>query len=338
MRETPPAAVARVLAIPGDGIGREVVAPTVDLLARFPEVVVEVAEAGYEAWTRTGEAISEAALSALDRVDGVLFGCTATPAPPPDGYSSPILRLRRRLHLYANIRHCRSRVGSPLDVVMVRDCHEGLYSESEREIPGGVVADYRITRVQTRRVAEVAAALAKRRGNVVTVVHKANVLRKADGLFRSVAIEAIEEAGVGWDEALADAAGYHLVNDPSRYDVMVMPSHVGDILSDVAAAVGGGLGLVPSLSLGASIPLAEPIHGSAPDIAGRGVADPSATVLSAAMLLEEMGLGQPADRLRDAVYDHLRDRQGDRAPGTSEAAADIARRLDAIVAAEPAVR
>ncbi|GAA2682527.1 isocitrate/isopropylmalate family dehydrogenase [Actinosynnema pretiosum] len=327
-----------MVALAGDGVGPEVMAPTLRLLARDSALQVLERPAGYGAWLDTGRTIDEPTLELARTADGVLFGATGTPSPPPESYQSPILLLRRQLRLVANIRHCR-RPGGDLDVIMVRDCVEGLYSEVERPIPDGYRADYRITRTITRQLAAAAASIAATRRGVVTVVHKANVLRHSDGLFRATAIEELAKAGVAHEEALSDAAGYHLVADPDRYDVMVMTSHVGDILSDVGAALAGGLGLVPSLTTGDGPPLAEPIHGSAPDIAGTGTADPVAMMLSAALLVERLGHHAFAAALRTAVNAHLDRRAG--APATRwrtvEVYDDVVRRLDSLLAAAEAV-
>ncbi|GAB3988750.1 isocitrate/isopropylmalate dehydrogenase family protein [Actinoallomurus acanthiterrae] len=321
----------RIVALAGDGVGPEVMEPTLRLLAREPALQIVSRQAGYGAWAETGRSIDDATLAEAMAADGVLFGATATPSPPPDSYLSPILLLRKRLRLVGNVRHCHRPGG--IDVIMVRDCAEGLYSEAERAIEDGFAADYRITRTATRRLAAVAASFAARRAGVVTIVHKANVLRRADGLFLATAREELEAAGVRHDEALADAAGYHLVADPGRYDVMMMTNHVGDILSDVGAAVAGGLGLVPSLTIGAGPPLAEPIHGSAPDIAGTGTADPVAMMRSAAMLVAHLGVEPFATRLQAALDDHLASRQESRTPlRTDEIYDDIAARLDALAA------
>ncbi|MFD7730117.1 isocitrate/isopropylmalate family dehydrogenase [Kitasatospora phosalacinea] len=319
---------AHIVAIAGDGVGEEVMAVTTRVLGRVPSVTVESAPAGYGHWQRTGTTIDDDVIDRVKQSDGVLFGCTATPSPPPESYLSPILRLRRLLGLSVNIRHCRSVTGGPMDVVMLRDCSEGLYSENESLIPDGAVAEYRVTREATARLARAASAIARKRACEVTVVHKANVLRKSDGLFRQVALETIEAEGVAWNEVLADAAGYHLVAEPGRYEVMLMTSQVGDILSDVGAAVAGGLGLVPSLSLGSGPPLAEPIHGSAPDIAGKGIADPTAMLLSAVMLLEHLGQTGPATEIRDAVHAHLADRDPSAPPPrTDEVERDVMERI-----------
>ncbi len=315
----------RLLAIPGDGIGREVM-PVAISVARMlaPEWEIDSLEAGIERFERVGSAFPEDLLARAGFADGVLFGCTGTPSPPPLGYESPILTLREGLGLGVNIRHCRS-IDGRIDIMMVRDCSEGLYCRRERIDGDCAVAEHVVTRAAVTAICDAAADLAVGRKGRVTVVHKANVLKVVEGSFRRWAIEALEARGVKWEEALSDAAGYHIVLDPGRYDVMVMNSQVGDLLSDVGAAVVGGLGLVPSLSLGTGTPLAEPIHGSAPDLVGSGRADPIAILGSLALLLGHLGLTIEAGRLDRALRCHLKDRRSE--PTTEAVAEDVMGRL-----------
>lgn len=314
-----------LLAIPGDGIGREVMPVAVEVARMLvPEWEIEHLDAGIEEFARTGRAFPEDMLERAGLADGVLFGCTGTPSPPPLGYSSPILTLREGLGLGVNIRHCRS-VDGRIDIMMVRDCSEGLYCRRERRAGDRAVAEHVVTRAAVTAICDAAAGLAVKRARRVTVVHKANVLKVVEGSFRSWAIDALEACGVEWDEALSDAAGYHIVLDPGRYDVMVMNSQVGDLLSDVGAAVVGGLGLVPSLSLGTGTPLAEPIHGSAPDLVGTGRADPIALLASLALLLGHLGETVQADRLENAIRAHLCERELE--PTTAAVAEDVMARL-----------
>jgi len=317
----------RLLAIAGDGIGRELMPPTVRLLHALAPLDVEVREAGHAVWQERGRAFDDELIPAARAADGVLFGCTATPSPPPPGYVSPILALREQLGLAVNLRHCRAGDGGPLDVLIVRECSEGLYAHAERSCEDGMVADYVVTETATRRVAHAAADAAAARGGRVTVAHKANVLPETDGLFRAIALSTLRERGVEADDALADAAAYHLVANPGRYDVLLTNSHVGDILSDVAAAVAGGLGLVPSISLGPGGLLAEPIHGAAPDIVGSGTADPTGLLLSAGLLLRRLGLDATAERLESAVVEHVRAREPGRPVDTAAAFDDVERGL-----------
>ncbi|MBZ0301912.1 MAG: NAD-dependent isocitrate dehydrogenase, partial [Anaerolineae bacterium] len=224
---------------------------------------------------------------------------------------SPAVRLRRELQAFANLRPTRylpvptAREG--VDLVIVRENTEDLYIGHETTTDEGRtgVAQKVITRVASERVARVAYDLAVRTGREkVTIVHKANVMPQSDGLFRRVALEvATDYPDVITDELLVDTAAYWMVKDPTRYDVVLTPNLYGDILSDMAAAWGGGLGLSPSCSVGDGIAMAEPVHGSAPDIAGRGIANPTAAILSIAMLLRHHWQRlEAAQQVEDAVY------------------------------------
>jgi isocitrate/isopropylmalate dehydrogenase len=295
----------KVLLIPGDGIGKEVVSAAALVLAHFDDkLCISQAEGGFEYWQRTGRSLPCDAERLVEDADGVLFGATGTPYQPPPGYDSPILRLRKLVGGCANLRFCANPL-TGVDILIVRECTEGMYSAEESEDHDGAISIVRTSITATKAVAEQAWAYAQSRQAPVTIVHKANVLRVSDGLFRRVAIETIESlGGVKWNEEFVDAAAYHMIKDPKKYSVMLMNSANGDILSDIGAAVCGGLGFVPSLLSGPRCVLAEPIHGSAPDIAGKNVADPTGTLLSAAKLLAAIGLDAQAARLNAAVESH----------------------------------
>ncbi len=297
--------------IEGDGIGREVIPAAVDVLLKVaPDVQIRTADAGFECFQNKGTSLPEETLQAARDCTAVLFGATSSPAYPVDGYFSPIVRLRRTLVAYANLRPAQhlpvatSREG--VDMLVVRENTEDLYighEHLENEGKTGI-AEKVITREATERVAKLAYELAVQVGRKkVTVVHKANVLPKSDGLFRRVALEvAANYPQIVTDELYVDTAAYWMVKDPTRFDVILTPNLYGDILSDMAAAWGGGLGLAPSLSLGDHIALAEPVHGSAPDIAGKGIANPTAAIMSVAMLLRHYwNRKAEADRVDQAV-------------------------------------
>jgi len=193
-------------------------------------------------------------------------------------------------------------------VVIVRENTEGLYVRREREVEGGVVAERLVTVEGTSRVVKFAADLAVSMGRRrVTCVHKANLLRKSDGLFLETFRRVMEEEVPGMDvsDIHVDAVAAAMVSWPGSLDVLVCPNEYGDVLSDLAAALTGGLGTAPSASFGTGTPLFEPVHGSAPDIAGRGVADPIGCMLSAAMMLEHLGHASEAGRLRAALVSTL---------------------------------
>ncbi len=280
--------------IEGDGIGHEVVPAAVRVLQMVaPDVVVRKAEAGWDCFIQQGNSLPDETLRLALECSAVLFGAAASPSYPVDGYYVPIVRLRRELRTFASLRPTRylpvptARPG--VDLLVIREATEDLYIGHEHTEDEGRtgISEKVITRSATENVARMAYQLAQRAGRKkITVVHKASVLMQSDGLFRRVALEVgAQFPQITTEELLVDTAAYWMVKDPTRFDVVLTPNLYGDILSDMAAAWGGGLGLAPSLSLGDTAALAEPVHGCAPDIAGKGIANPTATILSAAMLL-----------------------------------------------------
>jgi homoisocitrate dehydrogenase len=259
------------------------------LRAALPDLVVVEAEAGWETFQRTGTALPPATLQAARDCQAVLFGAVASPLQPVEGYRSPIVALRRALDVFANLRPVRGwRVPGAhpeLALLVVRENTEGLYVGRERREGDTAISEQVVTRQGSERVARVAYRLAAESGRRLTVVHKANILRVGDGLWRETCLAVSQEfPQVETDEGLVDSVAYHLVRNPGRYQLLLCPNLYGDILSDLAAALGGGLGMTPSLSLGERFAIAEPVHGAAPDIAGRGVANPLAAILSGALL------------------------------------------------------
>lgn len=282
----------RLCVIPGDGIGREVVPAAVQVLqAVVPELEVVEAAAGFAVFEATGTALPAETLALAREVGAVLFGAVSSPSHPVAGYRSPIVALRRELDAFANLRPALARLSDTgVDVLVVRENTEGLYLGQEQRETGsdGRAAARgirRITEAGSERVARLAFDLAAQAGRRLTIVHKANVLRETDGLWREVCLRVSREfPAVAVDEVLVDAAAYHLVRTPMRYQLLLCPNFHGDILSDLVSGLADGLGMAPSVSLGAGFALAEPVHGSAPDIAGQGIANPIAAILSAALL------------------------------------------------------
>lgn len=306
----------RIALIAGDGIGKEVIPAAAEaMLAAGAACEFVTLEAGFEVFERTGTALSAATIESVAACDGALFGAVSSPSVRTPGYASPILTLRKELDLFANIRPALSVpvAGSlpGVDFVIVRENTECLYIKQEQEVEPGerVVAQRVITRRASARVTQVAAELAIQRGRLnptrvplLTIVHKANVLALSDGLFRSTAMDiAAGYAGLRVEEQLVDSMVYRMIREPQRYDVVVTPNLYGDILSDGAAALVGGLGLAPSANVGDRFVLAEPVHGSAPDIAGQGIANPMASMRAAALLLAHLGDHASAARLEQAV-------------------------------------
>ncbi|MDE2749627.1 MAG: isocitrate/isopropylmalate dehydrogenase family protein [Chloroflexota bacterium] len=305
----------KLCVVEGDGIGREVVPAAVRVLRQVvPELEVIRAEAGWDRFQKTGEALPEDTVARAKEAQAVLFGACSSPSYPVAGYSSPIVSLRKKMETFANLRPTRflpvptARAG--VDLVVVRENTEDLYIGDERTADAGDTgtATKRITRQASERIAHTAFRLARNeKRRRVTIVHKGNVLPKTDGLFRRVAYEVSKQySDIETDELLVDTAAYWMVKEPSRFDVVLTPNLYGDILSDMAAAWGGGLGLAPALNIGNQVAVAEPVHGSAPDIAGRDVANPTAAILSAAMLVRHhWNKPELADKIDAAVSDTL---------------------------------
>ena len=303
--------------IAGDGIGPEVVPVAVDALRRLlPGLRTCEAEAGWGCFERMGTSVPQATLDLMKGCGAGIFGAVSSPSHAVAGYRSAILTLRQALALNCNLRPVRSwPVISPqpnIDMLILRENSEGLYVGRERmDGEGRALAERQITRLASeqlaQRTAEVAALRNARR---ITLVHKANVLPLTCGLFRDCARQVLAQAG--WDacvdERLVDVAALQLVASPEQFDLIATTNLFGDILSDLACHWSGGLGTAPSLNWGEGIALAEPVHGSAPDIAGTGRANPLAALLSAALLLRyHWQLPSLADQLEVAVSDFLKD-------------------------------
>ncbi|MCX9085345.1 MAG: isocitrate/isopropylmalate family dehydrogenase [Candidatus Methanoperedens sp.] len=295
----------KIAIVPGDGIGQEVMTAALSVLDAFGLDIEKVPfEIGFGKWERTGSAITDDDIRLLKECDCVLFGAITTP--PDPNYKSVLLRIRKELDMYANIRpfkplkNVRLPCAGDFDFVIVRENTEGMYSGVEELHENAAYTTRIITRKGSERIAEQACRIAKQRKNKITIVHKANVL-KSDSFFRDVCIGVAKKNGVAYHEMLVDAMAYDLILHPSKYDVIVSTNLFGDILSDEAAAIVGGLGLCPSANIGDKYAFFEPIHGSAPDIAGKGIANPIAAILSVKMLLEWAGFQGEAKAVDRAV-------------------------------------
>jgi homoisocitrate dehydrogenase len=305
----------KLCVIEGDGIGREVIPAALEVLtATGLAFDVMPAEAGWDCFQSRGAALPEATLATARAADAILFGAVSSPSYKVAGYSSPIVALRRKLGLFANMRPARSwplpASRSNVDLLIVRENSEGLYVRREHRQGQMAIAERVITQEGAARIARVACEWALRRRRHLTIVHKANVLPETCGLFRETALAvAAEFPDLTVDEMLVDAMAMQLMMHPERFDVIVTTNLFGDILSDEAAGLVGGLGLAPSANLGAtrSPALFEPVHGSAPDIAGRGIANPLAACLSIGMLLDHIGASAQADAVYAAVAHIIKD-------------------------------
>jgi homoisocitrate dehydrogenase len=303
----------KLVIIEGDGIGKEVIPAAVEILKMaVPGLETVKAEAGWECFQKHGVSVLEETLAAMRECGAGLFGAVSSPARKVEGYRSAIITLRQKLDLYANIRPVRSLPGvSPregIDLVVVRENTEGLYAGRERMEGDTAIAERVITRSASRRIAGRAVDLVQAGGRKrLTIVHKANILPVTDGLFRDSVQDVVRErrgADETWtvDELLVDTACMQMASQPEKFDVVVTTNLFGDILSDTAAPWCGGMGLAASLNWGDGIALAEPVHGSAPDIVGKGIANPMASILSAALLVRSCwGMGEIATRIETAV-------------------------------------
>lgn len=313
-----------ILVLDGDGIGPEITAATravVEAAAQRFSLPLSLtrAEIGFAALARQGTTIPPEVIAAAKAADGVILGPVSHNAYPPvaEGGLNPSGVLRRELELYANIRPARSRAGTPrpvtaqTDLVIVRENLEGFYADRNMASGSGeilvepdvAIALRKITARGSARIAEAAFALAATRPRKrVATIHKANVLRISDGLFLSeVRKVAARYPQVEHEEILVDAAAAHLVRNPARFDVILATNMFGDILSDLASEIAGGLGLAASLNLGAGAAVAQAQHGSAPDIAGQDRANPASLIGSAAMLLRHLGAAEAATAIDQAL-------------------------------------
>ncbi len=308
----------RIVLVPGDGVGKEVVPAAAEVLAvlglglKFSE-----APAGFEHFQKTGHSIPDETLADIQTAGVALFGATGSPSTAVLGYRSPILALRQTFDLYANLRPTYSLPGPfsrpNIDLLIVRENTEGLYAGRERREGDVAIAERVITGRGSEQIARAAFDQARRRAAtrarpadsakpMVTIVHKANVLKLTDGLFRQTCLKvAADYPDVSVQEMLVDAMAMRLMRDPENFDVLVTTNLFGDILSDEASALMGGLGVAPSANVGRQVAVFEPVHGSAPDIAGKGVANPFGAILSAGLLLEHIGHARAAAAVAEAV-------------------------------------
>lgn len=292
--------------IPGPGIGTEVINETVRLLYNTDLTFdCRYFEVGYEVWQKTGSPVPENVLAEIRKTQACLFGATTTPVGVP-GYKSAIITLRTALGLYANVRPAKSYPNQKgmkdVDLVIVRENTEGMYSGWEFELPNSAYTIRVITRKATERITRFAFELAMRRRKKVTIVTKANVLRKTDGLFLEVANKVAEDyPSVEVEEAFIDVTAMRLILKPEIFDVIVTSNLFGDILSDESAGLVGGLGLAPSANIGVDYALFEPVHGSAPRLAGKNIANPMAAILASKMMLDYLGENLWAERIENAI-------------------------------------
>ena len=305
--------------IPGDGIGPEITAAVVEVLdALGAPFAWDTQQGGMAALEEQGDPLPKATIDSIRRTRLALKGPLTTPV--GGGFRSVNVRLREEFRLYANLRPIRTMLPGgryeDIDLVLVRENLEGLYVAFEHYIPIGddphavAISSGVNTRAGSRQIAEFAFDYAVRhQRKKVTVVHKANVLKALTGVFLETAREVAKgyEGKVQMDERIVDACAMQLVLNPWQFDVIVTTNLFGDILSDEMAGLVGGLGMAPGANIGKDAAVFEAVHGSAPDIAGKGVANPLALLLAAGLMLEHVGSGELARRLREAVNRTLRE-------------------------------
>jgi isocitrate dehydrogenase (NAD+) len=312
--------------IPGDGIGPEVTESVVQVLDALGKPFAwDVQQGGLAAIEAAADPLPGATLESVRRTKLALKGPLTTPV--GGGFRSVNVRLREEFHLYANLRPAKTLIPGGrydnIDIVIVRENLEGLYVAFEHYIPIGddphavALSSGVNTKEGSRRIIEFAFDYAARNGRKkVTVVHKANVLKALTGVFLEVAREVARkyEGKVTWDDRIVDACAMQLVVNPWQYDVIVTTNLFGDILSDLAAGLVGGLGMAPGANIGSQCAIFEAVHGSAPDIAGKGIANPTSLLLAAGLMLEHVGrqdLRQRLERGLDQVLNVDKVRTGD---------------------------
>lgn len=312
----------KIMVLPGDGIGPEIMDATLKVVSALEEKYglgfdLQTREIGLASLATRGSTLPDDVVEECKAADGTILGPVDSYAYPPkeEGGVNPSGTMRKRLDLYANIRPSKTYAGVPsmaksMDMVVVRENTEGFYADRNMFLGSGefmptedvALSVRKITRQGCRRIARQAFQMAARRRKKVTVVHKANVLKVTDGLFlHEVNAEAADWPDIELEELIIDAATAHLIRRPADFDVLVTTNMYGDILSDECAELSGGLGLGGSINAGDDVAIAQAAHGSAPDIAGQGKANPTALMVSVAMLMDWLGGRSSANHLTDAA-------------------------------------
>ena len=298
----------RITLVPGDGIGPEVTRPTLKIIkAAGVNVEWETHLAGAAALKEHGTTLPQPLMDSFAKNKIALKGPVTTPV--GEGFASVNVELRQSFNLYANLRPIKNLPGVParyqnVDLIVVRENTEGLYSGIEHEVVPGVMESLKIiTEKASTRIAKFAFNYARANGRKrVAAIHKANIMKLTDGLFLQCARKvAARYPKIGFSDLIVDNACLQLVLDPTRLDVLLLENLYGDIVSDLAAGLVGGLGVVPGANLGDTHALFETVHGSAPDIKGKKIANPTAMILAAVMLLDHVGERRAAKRIFDAL-------------------------------------
>ena len=302
----------KIAIVPGDGIGPEVMEATISVLNELDiDFDYTYCEAGDACLEKTGSALPQETIDIVRNSDACLFGAAGETA------ADVIVKLRQEMKMFANLRPVKSypntnSLSENIDFIIVRENTEGLYIADKEELTDeGAIAKRIITREAEERIIDYAFQYAKDNGkSKVTGVHKANVLKKSDGLFKEIFYEVGEKyPDIEKEDFYVDATAMYLITQPESFEVIVTTNLFGDILSDEGAGLVGGLGLIPSANIGNEGALFEPVHGSAPDIAGKGIANPIAMMLSAVMMLRYLGESNEADRLNHAIIKLLKEKK-----------------------------
>lgn len=299
--------------IKGDGVGPEIISEALLLLDAINlKFTINEDQAGYRCYLNNGTPLPDETIKKSRESDAILFGAVTTP-PNIKNYISPIVRLRKLLKLYANVRPFYSlpiaQSRQNIDFIIVRENTEDLYAGIERETKAGAEATRIITKKASEAIIRFAFKLAvEQKRKKVTIVHKANILRLTDGLFLKAGEKVHEEfPQINMDNMLVDSCALNLVKKPEVFDIIVTTNMFGDILSDEAAALIGGLGVAASANIGEYNALFEPVHGSAPKYMGKDVINPVATFLATCLMLEYLGESDKASKLKKAIIQTMKD-------------------------------
>lgn len=305
-----------VTLIPGDGIGPEVTEAADEVIqASGVQIKWERVEAGNEAMKKHGTVLPDAVLDSVRKNKVALKGPVGTPI--GEGFRSVSVRLRKQLDLYANVRPIKSLAGirskyEDIDMIIVRENTEGLYSGIEHEVVPGVVESLKIiTERASTKIARYAFEYArKKKREKITAIHKANIMKLSDGLFLECGRRISREyPNISYDEMIVDNACMQLILNPHQFDMLLLENLYGDIVSDLCAGLIGGLGVAPGANIGDDYAIFEAVHGSAPDIAGKNLANPIALILSSVLMLEHIGEAEAAALISKAVRKAVRKRQ-----------------------------
>ena len=307
----------KVCVIPGDGVGPEVIGSALEVLENLDvQIDLETAIVGMECYEKNGVYITKETLQMATDSDAILFGALTTPR--RRDYVSPLLLMRWNLDLYANVRpvSCLNPdfCLAPLDIVVVRENTEGMYGAEEEEFDNNVVITKRtVSESACQRIIDFAFSYAAQNNRKkVSCVHKASVLRASDEMFKKLfygtAVNFAFYNKIKSDDVLVDAAAMYLAKEPERFDVIVTLNLYGDILSDAAAGLIGGMGFAPSANIGKEHALFEPVHGSANELAGKDVANPTSMILSTAMMLDHLDMPRSAHIIRESLRQIYQDK------------------------------